>query len=234
VYDVHVEWGRDGLATRWSESDVVVIVDVLSFSTCVDVAVGRGAAVFPFEAPGDEARVFARTIGAECAGPRGQGRFSLSPGTLAAIAARQKVVLPSPNGAALSLRTGRAVTLTACLRNATAVARTARRLGRRITIVAAGERWPSGALRPALEDWVGAGAVVTALEGVPSPAAAAARDAFAAAAPRLSSTLLECASGRELAVRGYQGDVEWAAALNVSECAPLLRAGAFEAADVRG
>jgi 2-phosphosulfolactate phosphatase len=157
MYNVQVEWGRDGLAAQLSGSDVIVIVDVLSFSTCVDVAVGRGAAVLPFGSPGAEAEAFARTVGAECATARGQGHLSLSPATLAHLESGQKVVLPSPNGAALSRQTGQVRTLTACLRNAAAVARAAERAGPRITVVAAGERWPSGALRPALEDWIGAG-----------------------------------------------------------------------------
>jgi 2-phosphosulfolactate phosphatase len=227
MYNVQVEWGRDGLAAQLSGSDVIVIVDVLSFSTCVDVAVGRGAAVLPFGSPGAEAEAFARTVGAECATARGQGHLSLSPATLADLESGQKVVLPSPNGAALSRQTGQVRTLTACLRNAAAVARAAERAGPRITVVAAGERWPSGALRPALEDWIGAGAVVAALDGVRSPEAAAAQHAFEAVASRLDSALLECVSGQELIARGYEGDVAWAAALNVSACVPLLGDGAF-------
>ncbi len=225
--DVRVEWGADGLAATLADSDVVVIVDVLSFSTCVDVALGRGASVFPCAGPGEDARAFARTIGAECAGPRGTTRFSLSPESAATAEPGQRIVLPSPNGGALSLRTGQRVTLTACLRNAAAVARTAKQLGRGITIIAAGERWPSGTLRPALEDWLGAGAVVAALDGVVSPEAASARAAFEAVAPRLQPVLMACTSGRELVALGYPGDVEWAAALNVGDCVPVLRDGAF-------
>jgi 2-phosphosulfolactate phosphatase len=143
------------------------------------------------------------------------------------VEAGERVVLPSPNGAALSLQAGEVLTLTACLRNATAVARAAERLGRRITVVPAGERWPSGTLRPAIEDWVGAGAVVAGLGGLQSPEAALARSAFETVAPRLESVLSECSSGRELIDRGYQDDVTWASALDVSQSVPILRRGAF-------
>lgn len=37
--------------------------------------------------------------------------------------------------------------------------------GRRIAIVPAGEKWSDGSLRPSFEDFVGAGAVISYLEG---------------------------------------------------------------------
>jgi len=207
--------------------DVVIIVDVLSFSTCVDVALGRGGVVLPFARRDREAQEFAREVGAECAGPRGSARFSLSPATLASIRDGERVVLPSPNGGALCLQTGSVPTFTACLRNAVAVARAAVELGRRVLVIAAGETWPSGTLRPALEDWIGAGAVAAVLPGPMSPEAEAARHAFEGASADLATALRECVSGRELVDRGYEEDIEWAAAVNVSASAPLLREGAF-------
>ena len=76
-----------------SLSDVVVIVDVFSFSTCVEIAVSRGAVVFPFVWQDARATAFARDIGAELAGPRGQTRFSLSPASFLHIAPGTCVVL---------------------------------------------------------------------------------------------------------------------------------------------
>src|SRR5215475_4891091 len=95
------EWGPEGARKFDGRAGVVVIVDVLSFSTCVDVAAALGAIVYPF-AYGDRsaAAEAARIIGAELAGPRGSTgyRFSLSPSSLSAIEAGTKLVLPSPNG----------------------------------------------------------------------------------------------------------------------------------------
>ena len=38
-YDLRCEWGMQGLLALAPDSDAVVIVDVLSFSTAVDIAV---------------------------------------------------------------------------------------------------------------------------------------------------------------------------------------------------
>jgi len=162
-----------------------------------------------------------------CAGKRGEGGYSLSPRTFVSAERGARVVLPSPNGASLSLRTGQVPTLCACLRNATAVARQVERLGQRITVIAAGERWPSGQLRPALEDWLGAGAVVTGLGGRRSPEADAARSTYEGSASRLPDVLRECASGRQLIEWGFEDDVAMAAERGVSDCVPTLVDGAF-------
>jgi 2-phosphosulfolactate phosphatase len=227
AYDIRFEWGSDGLAALVGASDAVVIVDVLSFSTSVDVAVGRGANALPFAETGDAARTFAAKAGAVCAEARRLDRYSLSPASLASVRPGERIVLPSPNGATLSLQTGNLQTFTACLRNATAVAKATARLGRRIAVIAAGERWPSGGLRPALEDWLGAGAVIRALDGRKSPEAEAACLAFDAAEPRLESILTECVSGQELAERGFAADVVIASKSEVSRCAPRLERAAF-------
>jgi len=225
-WDIRCEWGPGGLAALAALSDVVIIVDVLSFSTCVDIAVSHGAVIFPLMWRDARATAFARDLGAEVAGPRGQTRFSLSPASFLHVLPGMRVVLPSPNGATLSYGGGRARVLAGCLRNAAAVAQAAQAAGKRVSVVPAGEQWPDGTLRPCIEDWLGAGAIVDALSGVCSPEAEAARAAFRALRADLTRVLRGCTSGQELIERGYGDDVSLAVALNVSEAVPVLREGA--------
>jgi 2-phosphosulfolactate phosphatase len=48
TFDVRCEWGEQGIAQMAPTSDVVAIVDVMSFSTSVDTAASRGAVIFPY------------------------------------------------------------------------------------------------------------------------------------------------------------------------------------------
>src|SRR5690349_19986018 len=103
-YQVRCEWGRAAIDNLDLLSDVAVIVDVLSFTTCVDIAVGRGAVIYPFGWNDDRAAEFAGSVAALVASRHRSGhRFSLSPVSLLGIEEGTRLVLPSPNGAALSL-----------------------------------------------------------------------------------------------------------------------------------
>lgn len=216
------EWGAEGIEALAAEADVVIIVDVLSFSTAVEVATARGALVRPARPDQEDLQAIAQASGAVIAGRRGHGGFSLSPESVLGIAPGTLLILPSPNGANLSTRTGSVVTLAGCLRNARAVAHAAAQLGSRIAVIPAGERWPNGSLRPAVEDWIGAGAILDALGTHDTPEAQAAIDAFRGAEADLTPRLLQCLSGRELIERGYECDVTLAAELNISRCVPRL------------
>src|SRR5262249_39315882 len=148
----------------------VIIVDVLSFTTSVEVAVQNGAIVYPCNASADEAKKYAGNLGAEVASPaRSLSTYSLSPASLQRIVSGTKLVLPSPNGSALSSLAGAVPAFAGCLRNARAVAEKAQQFGRPLAVVPAGERWDDGTLRFAVEDLLGAGAIVSCLRGTRSP-----------------------------------------------------------------
>jgi 2-phosphosulfolactate phosphatase len=143
------------------------------------------------------------------------------------ISAGTRLALPSPNGSTLSLATGATPTLTACFRNSRAVAIAAAKYGLRVAVIPSGERWNDGSLRPAFEDWVCAGAVISHLKGGLSPEARAALSAYYNVKSDLGNVLKRCGSGRELIERGFEHDVEIASELDVSECAPTLVDNAY-------
>lgn len=226
-FNVRCAWGRRGLAKVAPGSDVVVIVDVLSFCTTVDVAVSHGATVVPFPRRDAEASALAMRLGGVLAGTRDRAGYSLSPASVMAIPEGTVLVLPSLNGSTLALASRGVPVLAGCLRNAAAVARVARRFGPRIAVVPAGELSPDGRLRPALEDFLGAGAIIAEIDTSRSPLANAASLAFATAEHKLLRALRACSSGRELIRRGFDADVMLAAELNVSGTGPILSDGAF-------
>ena len=245
AHRIRCEWGPTGAAAV--TADVAVVVDVLSFTTTLTVAAARGIEVFPYPWRDGGAAQHALRHGATLA----VGRFealtrtdrrhvSLSPASLARADDVERLVLPSPNGSsiAFALRDSGAEVVGASLRNASAVAAYLRpvvRAGRSVVLVPAGERWPDGSLRPAVEDLWGAGAVLAGLEGwgapgpgeaTLSPEALAAVAAFRAV-PSLAEALPACASGRELVERGYVDDVALAAEPDVSDVVPVLVGESF-------
>lgn len=235
-FGVRLCWGTAGLAALADDADAVALVDVLRFTTALDVATAAGAVVHPTPWPFDRTRI-PLPDGAEIADGSGPRALSLSPASLSAVRLGEVVVLPSANGSHLSALAAASYATVAggCLRNATAVARWLDDAaeGGDIAVVPCGERWPDGGLRPAVEDLLGAGAIVSALAGERScsPEAAAAKAAFEAARPEMAAALADSASGRELRVKGLEDDVAWASQVDVSESVPVLGAdGAYRAA----
>ncbi|MFQ5498429.1 MAG: 2-phosphosulfolactate phosphatase [Candidatus Zixiibacteriota bacterium] len=226
-FDVRCEWGRDGGSSISTGCDVLIVVDVLSFSTCVDVVVSRGALVYPYQHGQDSAREFSDSIGAVLAGPRGESRLSLSPASLQTLASGSRLVLPSLNGATMTLESRAPATFAGCLRNARSVGKAALEQGKRIAVIPAGELWPDGTLRPCFEDWIGAGAIIDSLSGRLSPEAEAARDSFRQALPSVLHKLKQSGSGKELIQKGFAPDIEIAAQVNSSQSVPVLVDGAY-------
>ena len=169
---------------------------------------------------------------------------SLSPAGLLSCEVAPRLVLPSPNGStiAATLAESGSVVVIGCLRNAGAVAGWLSRClddGHSVAVIAAGERWGSDdSLRPAVEDQLGAGAILSALQlrgyddrlSVESRAAAA---LFDATAHQLADTIGDCVSGQELAAKGFRADVEVAAVLDASSVIPVLTDGSFGPSQLR-
>ena len=228
-FAIRCEWGEHGAAVLAPMSDAVIIVDVLSFSTSVEIAVGQGGVVFPYRWRDDRAAEFAVSKEAQLADPkRTKGAYSLSPESLLHIQPGTRLVLPSPNGATLTLAAKPTPVLAGCIRNARAVALAATKFGTRIAVIPAGERWRDDhSLRPSFEDLIGAGAIIHHLTGKLSPEAVSAVGAFEEAKSELGRHLRQCSSGKELIERGFSEDVQLASQLNVSDSAPVLIEDAF-------
>jgi 2-phosphosulfolactate phosphatase len=242
AYAVRFDWGSTGAAAIAEGAQVAVVVDVLSFTTTLCVAAELGARVYPYRWGDDTAEEYAAERGAIVAGGRSEkSGLSLSPtSVLAALAGTElnSLVLPSPNGSAISFDlAGSGLTVVgACLRNRTAVAGwlgSKLSSGSRVAVIAAGERWPDGSLRPAVEDLWGAGAVIAALvelgiSGL-SPEAEQAAAAFIAVEPGLRDRLAASASGLELDAIGFGDDVRVAGELDAGGVVPVLKGEAFVA-----
>lgn len=207
TYQVRTEWGADGLA-RLAPADVVVVVDVLRFSSTVADAVAAGASV-----------------------PLGDA------------------VGWSRNGAAVAAGADPATSvLVGGLRNASAVARAVATIQERrqartsVAVIAAGEVDPRGVLRFAVEDQLGAGAIIAALTDLgidhTAPDAAVAAEGFRALRRALRHMISASGSAREIA-DGVDATARMAAAglvpttvaeaaeLDALEVVPVLRNGVF-------
>ena len=243
---VRFEWGPAGASRLASATACLVAVDVLSFTTAVSVAVDRGIRVLPFRWPGgpvseaersgaaQAATAYARQSGARLASHRHtvtpETPWSLSPAHLRAAPFVARLVLPSPNGAAIATAAPPGVrVVAACLRNITAVGTwlTSHDYGtpeHPVVVIAAGELWPDGSLRPALEDLLGAGALMSDLcsqgAGPLSPEAAAAKASYEGTAD-LAHMVATSASGRQLAAMGFVEDVAIATEEDASALVPV-------------
>ncbi|WP_293866985.1 2-phosphosulfolactate phosphatase [uncultured Alsobacter sp.] len=232
-------WGPTGAARQGDGRRLVVVVDVLSFSTAASVVVDRGGSVVPFPS-GDRsaARALAAERGLTLAGRRDEGGLSLSPASLLAAPAGTRLLLPSPNGSRICAEASRhgATVAVGCLRNASAVARYARErfAAQDVCIVAAGERWPDATLRPAIEDELGAGAILDGLEGSFTPEADLVLSTYRAVRERVADLVRSSISGRELRDRGFGADVDMALERDASPGVPILVDGELVAARTIG
>jgi 2-phosphosulfolactate phosphatase len=249
-FDLRFEWGLDGVRALGPHCAVLVIVDVLVFTTTVDVAVGRGGRVLPLPWRDERASEAAERAGATLTAtglvpadghPAGVvadtfDGWTLRPSSLVELPAGTFLAISSPNGATLSAaaaKTG-ATVLAGCLRNVSTVAARASDLAgdRPIGIIPAGERWrPELTLRPAVEDYLGAAAIAAAVTGrtAPSAEAALAIQAYRSVAGRVPEVLADAVSGRELVAAGVPRDVELAGEVDVSGVAPVLTDGVYQA-----
>ncbi len=238
--DVRFEWGPVAAEHLAGDAECLVVVDVLSFTTSVSICVSRGMTVFPHRWDDAAAADFAAQHDAKLAVRRrnvsADHPWSLSPAVLSTAPVTPRLVLPSPNGSTIATAavSDTITVVAASLRNAAAVGGwlvehgygTA---GHPVVVIAAGERWPDGSLRPALEDALGTGAVLHHLKTagcVLSVEATATAEVYEATSD-VEGTLRSCGSARQLVAAGYGDDVDVAAELDRDRSVPVLTDGAF-------
>jgi 2-phosphosulfolactate phosphatase len=241
-YACRVEWGQRGAREAAARGDITIVVDILSFSSAVVSAVHHGAVIFPYPPPlNEQAEAYAAEVGAELLLGRAEaaklGRPSLSPVSFGPHHEGKKYVMCSLNGAVCSWTAAKVpALLIGSLLNASAVAEVANRLqaerGATITVVPCGETWGDvregeNRLRPAIEDYLGAGAILSRLNGSKSPEAEVCIGAFRHAEPRLRELLWDCGSGRELRESGFEEDVAHASRVDAYPTVPMLKDGCF-------
>lgn len=207
TYQVRFDWGTAGLA-RLAPADIVVVVDVLRFSSTVTDAIAAGSEIDLADA-----------------------------------------VEWSTNGAAVATAAGiEATVLVSGIRNASAVARAVQTVQERrqartsVAVIAAGEWDEVGRPRFAVEDHLGAGAIIAALTDLgidhTAPDAAVAAEGFRALRRALRHLLSASGSARELEV-GVPSTARMAASgvvpttpadaavLDAVDAVPVLREGRF-------
>jgi 2-phosphosulfolactate phosphatase len=172
---IRLDWGRGGVHRAAERGDIVAIIDVLRFTTTVAAALSQNITIYPCEHR-DRASDVARELGATVGG---HGKiFSLSPLTYTNEHRGQRVVLWSPNGATCARFAGQIPHLFAgAFVNANAVsgavAKVLNESNSNATLIACGERWPieneDGEIRFAIEDYLGAGAILAGLDFDKSP-----------------------------------------------------------------
>lgn len=242
-HSLRFDWALQGADAIALDADVAVVIDVLSFTTTLTVALDGGTTVLPYRWNDSNAADYARKHDAVLAVGRSQagaGQISLSPATLRTAPPPERLVLPSPNGSTIAhhLSERAHTVLGASLRNASAVAQWISDhhdpATSSVAVIAAGERWPDDSLRPAVEDLWGAGAVIAALRDRGwtscSPEARTAAAAWTSVAAGIPAALSDSASGRELIDLGYADDVAIAAEVDHSVSVPLLHEHRFLAA----
>ncbi|PLR86816.1 2-phosphosulfolactate phosphatase [Bacillus canaveralius] len=235
-----LEWGKRGARNAASRGDIIIIVDVLSFSSTVVSALSKGAIIFPYP-PNLDGNKYAKQIGAEYILGRSEaaqlGLPTLSPISFDYNNKNRKYVLTSLNGAFCTwIASDVPALLIGSLLNAANVAAVANKLSlekkANITVVACGELWSDvkeheDTLRPALEDYLGAGAILSYLNGKKSPDAEVSIGAFHFSKSNLGGIIWECESGRELRDRGFEEDVKHCSRLNVYQTVPILHKDYF-------
>nr|MBA4405257.1 2-phosphosulfolactate phosphatase [Nanoarchaeum sp.] len=246
MIEVKLDWGTEGLNFAVKNNNIVVVVDVLRFSSAVVTAIANGFVIYPIS-NFEKGKIFADSIGAEISGETGKSKFSLSP--LSFLKNRdnknKKVVLYSPNGAACcELVKNGCIAYIGSLLNAKVVGKQAFKIAKNknlnVTIVAAGEKRATISGEKvlytkensrrvfAVEDYLGCGAIISYINLPKSPEAEICESAFVGLKDKLKELLFNSFSGRYLMQNNKSKDVDFVSQLNYYNVIPVISKGKID------
>jgi 2-phosphosulfolactate phosphatase len=242
---LHLAWSFEGLREALDNENIVVVVDVLRFSSAVVTAIANGFIIYP-ASDYKKGTDLATSIGAELSGRPDEARYSISPSSfMNATGDDKEVILPSPNGSTCAeLIREDEIGYIGCLLNAKAVGRHVSQIAfdkkKDVTVIAAGEQkaidtgerivydLKSSYRVFAIEDYLGAGAIICYSVLNKSRAARACERAFKRSRDRLEKLLHISFSGKYLIQHNLKKDIEHAIQLNRYDVVPVVRAGRIE------
>ena len=235
-YQCRMDWGTRGVLEASKRGDIIILVDILSFSSAVTSAVHHGVIIYPFTGIGD-INEFGEKINADvCLLDRMKARElnlpSLSITSFNESHKDKKYVVSSINGATcVSVAGENDYIFLGCLLNSTAVAKTANQVQEEkllnITVIASGERWSSlgnepKELRPNIEDYLGAGAILELLNGTKSPEAKVCISSYQNSKKEIVELIKDSSTGREVINMGFPEDVEFSSQVGLFNEVPIL------------
>ena len=235
-FQCRMDWGARGAKEASERGDIIIVVDVLSFSSAITNAVHNGVVIYPFPRTGD-INEYGKLVDAEvCILERSRARElglpSLSATSFNESHRGKKYIVSSINGATcVKAANERNFIFIGCLLNAQAIANVVNQIQKEkklnITVVACGERW-SGIndepkeLRPSIEDNLGAGAILELLGGSKSPEARVCISAYQNSKTELKELIVDSSSGRELKAMEFSEDVDFCSQINIYKEVPVL------------
>ena len=198
-FDIHCCWGFKLAEDILIQYDVCIIVDVLFFSTSIDLLLDTKENTQNIPV----AHHFIQPFSPE------------------------KLSIASPVGLPLQLNLHKKTVLAGCLRNARAVAKAAMQLGNTVLVIPVGDKLSDEDFKTCSEDFIAAGAIVSYLKGDRTAESNAALDIYNSSKGNIEEMVKLSSSARQMMMNGSLPEVELACQFNKSKNVPLLEEGAW-------
>jgi 2-phosphosulfolactate phosphatase len=196
-FDINCCWGFKLDAKVIFSYDVCIIVDVLSFSTSLDLLLHTKQNTENILASTHLIRKFSS----------------------------KKLKITSPVGLPQQLKLHKKPVLVGCMRNARAVARIARQLGNTVLVIPMGDKLSDDEFKTCSEDFIAAGAIISYMKGTRSPESNAAQDIYNSSKGDIEEMVKLSSSARQMILKGFSIEVDQACQFNKSKHVPLLEKG---------